>query len=207
MSQVTLSEIEKEMLLKLSVNEEGIKNNQLDLGDEVFLNNIRKCMNYLEEKYQKKDFTYLFFSPEDLYNKRNELTYTDGGEEMYSVYYDVYEDTITDDYYRKNLTNRYDEWLFEKINQEYSDGVISKVKTNFSSLFGNEVTGNEAIEEIIAKKSELNRDTDVIIANEDDKSAAVEQMKNIANQYGLYGFYRIVLGNEELDYFNTFDIA
>lgn len=190
-----LTDVEKR-LLKLIGDEENQQEN---------LTMIRLCMSYLSDKYGK-EFEIVNFEPYDTFNSRSKLNFRAGGEEIYTVYVDDSIGELQDDYFRVNIGNRYDQWLTGKIEEENSGLKIEKVATRFSGLFGFDFTGNATVEELVAMKNDLKRDTDIVIAAGESADAVKELIEKVNSKYEIKGFYRIISGDEELTYFKSYDI-
>lgn len=203
MRKIPINDIEKELLLKLSVSEDRINSNKLTDKEEDKLQDIRRCIDYLKSKY-KKEFKILFYSPYNIFNLRSKLAFTDESNHIFFVYDDYPFTGLKDDYYSTFIADRYDKWILSRIRNEANNEIILKTVTRFPAIFGKDVNGFEDIETLVAMGNEFLRDVDIYISTDADVDEIKNFILNFDLKYDLYGFYRILKDDKELAYFSDY---
>ena len=240
---------EEEMLLcSVYVDEDRILDGLLFSHQIEALNALRFGHQYLENKYPGIKFVFHMFAPADRLNPDNRITFsvedderlfqlkvrkivindkTESVSEEETDIVPVYDYEARDDFYKTLVRDDYDEMLQDLIRSAM--GINSLVYTDFTELRGSDIDGRTSVNELIAEKDNLSRQTRVFLDRNDVEDNTVSGLRELFKDKGLYGSYGVYYAGgllygqtdpEELmkevveversvvnrEYFNCFDI-
>lgn len=191
--KIEMTELEIKLMSEAYSNEEDIKEGKLREYQVKQVERMRAVDKYLKDKYSDVELELVrcWAAPDDRDGYRFDFVDVKNTESEYTAYVNAEDDTdIKDNYYTAKLTDRYDEWLAQELSNTLGQKVLTY--TNFTEFYGDNLSGEESIDEIKKMGDFLSRTTYVFtndVPSIDEAGKKVYLKVKGDNLYGAYFVY------------------
>ena len=191
-----LTREEEELLCSIYVDEERIQDGFLYSFQVKTLEALRYCHRYLDEKYPEDEFRFCIIRPVNRFNKTGEIEFYSEKlkGQYYMLTYTENEDKYSamDNYYAVFVREPYDDMLQKLLWDNL--GIKGLCYTDFYQPMGIETGRTTSAEELIAKRSELSRQTTVYMDRKTMEDHTLDEIRKLFSEKGLYGGYDLCYG-------------
>lgn len=192
------------LLIKISVNEERIRDGKLYDWQEEVLRQYDYALEYLQGKYPSHSFVMIDCEPKNKLNSYTTFWFqADGEEKTYELYLNINENeeyTCEDNYYGNLFEEPYAMELQVRIQKEVSECV--SVVSRMTSVKGLEFSENLEVSDILDGKYMVTNSTDIYVdGTRKEAGQLIEAVHKVIVENKIYGSYTVyVLENlpEEL---------
>lgn len=199
---------QKELLSKISFNEEKVYSGDLAAWQEEVLQQYDFCMEYLANKYPSHSFEFIDCDPKNKFNSYSTFGFTADGNanEPYELY--LYIDngySCEDNFYSSLLEPKYENGLLELINSEVL-GCIG-IRSTMGSVQGVEIGEGFDVQRLLTGDVQIVNNT-ILFFDRNlvvDQEEVFSQVKSFINDNNLYGHYVVIVLTSFPDEFNNGD--
>lgn len=201
MAEREMTEEQKELLCRISVNEEKIMEGKLYDWQKEILNQYDFAMKYLKEKYPSFTFQIINCEPKNKLNSFTNFTIVEETKpkDYYSLYVDVEEHDsgnvyeAKDNYYGILKEDEFAEKLLGLVQQELPECI--NVKTNMPYVQGKEYGESLDLDMVLSGALELHQDTTFIMAcgekTEAEYEEKVKELEDFVKERGIAGSFTV----------------
>ena len=165
-----MTEAQVELLCRISMNEDRIREGRLYSWQIEILNQYDYAMEYLARKYPSHSFELVNCEPKNKLNAYTTFYFYEEGdsENRYSLYIDVYEEeepenryVARDNFYGELFEDELARRMFELVQEEFPECI--NVTCNITCVQGEEFGENLDLEQVLTGELEMDHDTDFYI--------------------------------------------
>lgn len=207
---VTMTEEQKNLLMKLCLDDEAISKGELTDWQIEILHQFDYAKEYLGKKYPSHTLTIVDGQQKNYTQGYTSFLFSDEeGDTYYHLRIDVEEKeegnvyTAKDDYYGALLKGKYEEELQKTLHQ-VCDTCIA-VNSYVGSISGEEYDETIDVKDMVAGKIDIENVTTIFLDGRgiEDCQKMVDDVKGFIQERGIYGEYRVLalgeIPDEELD--------
>lgn len=201
METMDMTEEQMELLCRISVNEEKVREGRLYDWQIEILNQYEFAMEYLNEKYPSYSFKIINCEPKNKLNSYTNFTITEetAPEDYYSLYINVEEETsenvyeASDNYYGVLKEEEFAEKLLALIQQDFPE--CSAVKTSMPYVQGKEYGENLDLDLVLSGEIELSQDTTIRMEcgemTETEYEEKTSELEHFIKDRGIAGSFQV----------------
>ncbi|MBO5524460.1 MAG: hypothetical protein J5986_12445 [Roseburia sp.] len=201
MAEREMTAEQMELLCRISVNEEKVREGRLYDWQKEILNQYDFAMDYLREKYPSHSFQIINCEPKNKLNSYTHFTIIEetAPEDYYSLNINVEESDsgnayeASDNYYGALKEEEFAEKLFELVQQEVPECI--EVNTNMPYVLGSEYGENLDLDMVLNGEIEMAQDTTFIVGSEEKTEEEYEKeakvLENFVKGRGISGSFAV----------------
>ena len=196
-SNVEMTEKEKDLLCENFVDEDRIRNGQLNDAQKAALDELRAGTDLLDRKYPGLEYDILRLTPATKLTARGSLDVKIPGDDLNTYYvYTAYDDSgnisQSETVYGYVLREKYDAYVRGLLADR---GIDTCCYTVFAAEAGDEIDADTRPEELIAMGEDNLRYTDIFVENTGDRDEAAASIEQVLSGEGISGIYRVFFVN------------
>lgn len=194
-AEVEMTQEQKELLKKISVDEESVENGELYNWQKEVLNQYNYVLEYLGEKYPSHEFKIVDCAQKNKLNSYSTFWVTaDGGEDRYEIYLDVEDSGYTgsDTFYGALIEDDYAKIVCDFLAEDVPEcvGCI----THMESSVGEDLTEKVTAQEIFEGDYEVSNSTEIYVdGRNSDPDEIAKKIQDKIKEKNLYGSYEIYM--------------
>ena len=202
--EVEMTDEQKELLKKISVNEEKIEEGQLYEWQKEVLNQYDYAMNYLQKKYPECVFHIVDCDQKNNLNTYTTFTFTEEkNEELFDLYLYVNEEqeekyTAKDNFYGVLLAEPYATAFLQKIRESFPQCVAARAE--MVTVQGEEINAGTDVSNILSGSLKITNNVTIYVDGNEisdcDKTAS--EIEEYVHKQQIYGSYCVFVCKGDL---------
>lgn len=212
MEYVNLTPEQEELLSKISVNEEKVKEGELSSWQLEVLRQYEYLLEYLKEKYPSYDFSVEHCTPKNKLNSYTTFLFTEKNnpEKYYDCYLYVENGYHAEDnFYGHLIEEEYGNMIYEFLKE---NGIsVERVKTSITNVQGKDYCEEMNLEAAFEGKMRLTQNSEIYVRGtaDDNNMELCNQIEHAIKEKNIYGSYTVNVYDENGkilydELFNTF---
>lgn len=198
-TQVEMTEEQKDLLIKISIDEESVQEGDLSEWQKEVLRQYDYVMEYLKKKYPSYTFHIDYCEPKDIFNSYSKFWFTEesDSEGDYELYLEIEENQYSakDNFYGHIIGPKYEAKLMELLKQENIP--CDRVEVGITTVQGESFNEQMDVDEMINGNLIVKQTTLFHIDKQKLNGASYESVYNQIHQWmdkkKIYGYYIVTI--------------